>query len=64
MEISKEFAEKQYQLHKQEADKWGKIIKTFTAEVKNKLTEQEREILAENRIKAYHDNIRKKKQQH
>lgn len=64
MEISKEFAEKQYLLHKQEADKWDKIIKSFTSQIKNKLTKQEREIIAETNIKAYHANIRKRKQQH
>lgn len=61
MEISKEFAEKQYLLHKQEADKWSKIVKTFDNTTKKGLTKKEREIMASNLIDAHHSRRRKKK---
>ncbi len=60
MEISKEFAEKQYQLHKTEADKWSKIIKTLDGSVKKRLTKKEQEILISNQIDAHHRRTRQR----
>lgn len=60
MEISKQFAESQYQLHKTEADKWSKIIKTFDSSVKKRVSKKEQELLISNQIDAYHNKIRKR----
>ncbi len=52
MEISKEFAEKQYQLHKQELNLWSKILKSFDDTSKKRLTKKEKEIIETNNLVA------------
>ena len=61
MEISKEFAERQYHLHKSEADKWNKILKAFTNKQKAKLSKKEQELIVSQDIDDYHRRIRKRK---
>lgn len=64
MEISKEFAEKQYLLHKQEADKWSKIVKAISSPEKKRLSKKEKYIIAANEIDAHINKTKRIKQQH
>lgn len=63
MEISREFAEKEYNLKKSEADKWLKILKSFDAKPKSKtkLTKKEKDIMASNLIDQTFSRLNRKK---
>lgn len=50
MEISKEFAEKEMQLHKSEYEKWSKIYNSIVAPEKKRLTKKEKELIETNNL--------------